>query len=235
MLNLTILRKEEELSKVPKTRLITNLESIKDNFNEFGVTESVKALLMTDPLMAERIEGKTDDEIIEAIAELHKLAVSTEAAKTVTDPVLGKVQTKDGKYGWDYTKVETHTILGKKIPVKIVINSEKITDHHRDSYAWFKKNVASLDKAMRKELEAYAKMVEDYIGKDQYTYDPKHLDALEIKEVLLKNQKKDGDHKVQFVVLGECPWDDEHGFGCEVVVDKDNKVNIYVAQYGTFI
>lgn len=239
ILNLSILRNEEEINVRPKSKLISNLESLLENFEQFGVTDSVKALIMTDPLMAERIEGQTDEQIVETVKALHVLAITTEAANektdTLTDQVFGKL-TRKGKYN-SWHKYEKHTILGQTVNVQILVKAEVISDKQRNSYEYFKKNVKGLDNAMRKELEVYAKATDAALSDDDYKYDPKHLDQLEIKTVLFDDDFESSDPKIEamgFAVLGECAWDEEHGFGVGVFIDGKGKVKIVAAQHSAW-
>lgn len=212
-----------------ESRLVSNLESLQANFDEFGVTDSVKALLMTDPLMAERIQGKPDEEIITIINELHSLAVATEELKPgdkMDDKVLGKL-TKREVAGWE--RWGTFDIMGKKGPIKIIIPKDKVTKADRDCYALFKEQLRTLNRDLRKAVVANAKDAERQ-DSSAYQYDPQDISEIEYMGLIINGR---GIHwkpeikkktKLNFAIIGECAWDPEHGVGVCIAFDSNQKV-----------
>lgn len=93
---------------------IENLISVSDNLKQFGVTPSVRALLMTDPVMKETIDGLDDDKVIPAIEGL-------------MDKIFDKFKSIAGKnkFSWKTFK-EDMTVLNEKI--KLRVEKGRVTD-----------------------------------------------------------------------------------------------------------
>lgn len=154
------------------------------------------------------------------------LTPSTEATgDSITDSDFGKLT--EGKYYFE--KKEKVTIFGKSYDVDIAIK-KPIGDKQRKSYKYFKSNIKSLMPKIEASMAEYVKEHEDP------EYAKKNVTSMvDVKKILFPEGRViKNDEKLGFVILGECEWDDEHGYGVGVSVDSKDKVEFMTGTQDTF-